>query len=93
MRNSVKAVEMLLNHRTIDVNVQNCDGMTPLHVGVALRNVESVELLLKSEFINLALRDKQERTAMDLAEGSPAILNLFDRVSSFRSGPIVGPIF
>ena len=62
------AVSYLLDEDpTIDVNTQDPSGMTALHHAVALGRENVVERLLEHKEIDPSLRDKQGRTALDIA--------------------------
>ena len=55
---------------TIDVNTQDPSGMTALHHAAALDRKRVVERLLEHKDIDPSLRDKQGRTALDIARGA-----------------------
>jgi ankyrin repeat protein len=54
-------VELLLNHKDINVNVQELEGWSALHISCRYSNTDSttktVEMLLKDENIDVNLKD------------------------------------
>ena len=74
---------------TIDVNTQDPSGMTALHHAAALDRKRVVERLLEHKDIDPSLRDKQGRTALDIARGADlteiiALLQADTRTASRR---------
>ena len=55
---------------TIDVNTQDPSGMTALHHAAALDRKRVVERLLEHKDLDPSLRDKQGRTALDIARAA-----------------------
>ena len=53
---------------TLDVNEQDENGLTALHYTLLLKKFGAAELLIKHPNIDLSLRDKQGRTALDIAK-------------------------
>lgn len=64
-----KILIMLLGRADINVNAQNKDGSTPLHLAVSKGLIHSIRILLsmKGSEIDLAIQDNSEATAIDLA--------------------------
>ena len=65
---STKTFEELLSEG-VDVNCQNIDGSTALHVASRLGRQEIVELLLCQENIDDTIRDKDGKTPLEIAKG------------------------
>ena len=63
----IYVLELLDEDPTIDVNTQDPTGMTALHHAVALDHEAVVKRLLEHKDIDPSLRDKQGRTALDIA--------------------------
>jgi ankyrin repeat protein len=60
-------LNLLLNHRTIDVNIRNDDGKTALHEAVLTQNLEVTAVLLSHPDIDVNAKSKQGQTVLDLA--------------------------
>lgn len=64
---STKTFAELLGER-IDVNCQNAEGQTALHIASRLGRQEITELLLSRDEIDDTIRDKDGRTPLDVAK-------------------------
>ena len=65
--------ELLLRKRlTIDINAQNKEGNTPLHLAVLQNKVNFVKLLLQY-FANTNLKNKKNKTPLDLARSKEVV--------------------
>jgi len=62
---SVSILKLLLDHRNIDVNVQDKDGQTVLHV--FCKEIKMIRELLIDGRIDLSIKDKYGKTALDRA--------------------------
>ncbi len=76
------ALRLLDEDPTIDVNAQDEDGMTALHYATQHGWIEVVQRLLAHQDINPSLKDKQERTPLDIARaaGNTTIINMFPTI-------------
>ena len=61
------AIQMLNEDPNIDVNAQNAGGLTALHYAVMYEKTSVVKKLLAHQDIKPFLRDKQGRSALDIA--------------------------
>ena len=61
------AIKLLDEDSTIDVNAQDAGEFTALHYAAMYEKTEVVKRLLEHKDINPSLRDKQGRTALDIA--------------------------
>ena len=64
---SKHTIQILKDDPNLNVNAQDVSGMTALHYAVMHEKVEVVEALLAHENINLALKNKQGHTPLDIA--------------------------
>jgi ankyrin repeat protein len=64
---SMKAVEFCLEHGA-DINAVNVTGETALH-GAASHGANDIIRLLAARGAKLAIKDKRNRTPLDIAEG------------------------
>ena len=77
-------VNVLLNQESIDINKARTDnGKTPLHTACEEGHVNIVGLLLSDDNININVKDKDGRTALDMASNNN-IMNLFRRYKKFN---------
>jgi len=54
----------LLQHKFIDVNVQNCDGLSALHYSVGQGRIDVVKLLLDNPNIDVNIRNNRGNTPL-----------------------------
>jgi ankyrin repeat protein len=71
------AAELLLQHDA-DINATAIDGTTVLHHAVALGKQPIVEFLI-AQGADLSIKDKNNRTALDVANGVPPIVKGDDK--------------
>lgn len=67
--NNLDVVKYLLS-KGANINKQEDDGVTSLHYAVGKNFPQMVSFLLENKKINLSLKDKINRTALDLAKES-----------------------
>ena len=67
-RGTLADVKELLKDKDINPNIQSLDGNTALHWAVRGIKPEAVEALCKHKDIDVSLKDKSERTPLNLAE-------------------------
>ncbi|KAJ7087915.1 Oxysterol-binding protein-domain-containing protein [Mycena belliarum] len=72
---SVETVGLLLSHRAISPNGVHPpgSGTTALHLATALGRADVVTLLLEQEAVDDTLRDREGRTARDVARGKDVV--------------------
>ncbi len=63
-------VTALLDHPSIEINVQNKDGITPLMFAAGSGNTAIVTKLLSHKSINISLQDNEGHTALWWGENS-----------------------
>lgn len=78
-RDNYELVEILVKYDNIDINMQNKQGNTPLHVGI-LRKSPCVKLLINDERIDMNISNKHKQTPSDLfqhflSDESASLLN------------------
>lgn len=80
------AVKKALSKPNVDPNVQDLrSGVTPLILAVQRDNKEIVEELLKLPNINIKIKDKKGKTALDYAKDKPEIKKL---IKDYKPGSI-----
>ena len=67
---SLFAIRMLDEDPNIDVNAENAGGITALHYAVMYEKTDLVKRLLEHQDIKPFLRDKQGRSALDIARSN-----------------------
>ena len=84
---SILPVQCLIENGKADANaIRPRDGLTPLMVACTKRrslNLITCEYLIQNARVNLLTRDKEGRSARDLAEGCDELVNLFVRQEQF----------
>lgn len=68
MSKTLYALRIIKEDERLDVNAQDRDGMTALHYAVMYGSTEVVKQLLTHKDINPFVRDKQGRSALELAQ-------------------------
>ena len=83
---SIEYIKLLLAHPQIDVNNQNLNGVTALHMATICKGVNIVKLLLAHPKIDVNIRAfNSKRTALDFAkeDGSIEIIKLLEKASNY----------
>ena len=83
---SILPVQCLIENGKADANaIRPRDGFTPLMIACQRRslNLNTCEYLIQNARVNLLTRDKEGRSARDLAEGCDELVNLFVRQEQF----------
>ncbi|KAH8288003.1 hypothetical protein KR054_008722, partial [Drosophila jambulina] len=60
-------IGMKMLQKDSNVNVQNKNGETPLHIAITRKNTEMIKLLLQVSNINIDLRTLEEKCALELS--------------------------
>lgn len=63
----MSVLQYILSRPDLNVNYQDGQGYTALHIAAKLDAPENVKLLLEDGRINLALKDEDEKTAYHIA--------------------------
>jgi len=82
---TVSILKLLIDHRNIDVNVQNKDGRTVLHVWCNNSNSEQLKMireLLIYGRIDLSIKNKDGKTALDIKDKDGR--TILDRAIKFK---------
>ncbi|KAJ3123243.1 hypothetical protein HK098_002081 [Nowakowskiella sp. JEL0407] len=84
-----RVIVELLFQWNADINAQDENGKTPLHIAVECDNSEMAALLFAKRQMNICLKDNQDRTPMDMAIelDHPNIVSVLKRKSSFKEQP------
>ena len=61
--NRIKAVELLVQQPTINLNVQDYEDFTPLHRACMENNTDVVKILIKQKIVDLNIKDNDGYTA------------------------------
>ena len=72
-REDTKSVTKHLKLPTININIQNKEGQTPLHLATVDENLKLMEILLKNKNINAATTDNDDETALHYAMSCESI--------------------
>jgi len=73
-KNFVDIIELLLKHENIDVNIQNIDGNTPLHISL-YTNDDIAKLLLDHKDIDVNIQNIDGNTPLQITT-NPEIIEL-----------------
>lgn len=76
----------------IDVNSQNKDGTTLLHLAIEIGDIEAVEHLLAIKNINPFIQDNNGRTPFDYAKEKPKILEMLIE-AEYKYGDVKSKFF
>ena len=68
--NHPNCLRALLSHQDINVNCLNSEKMTPLQYAVTLGHLDCIKALMNHENIDTTIKDKNNQTALDLANES-----------------------
>jgi|GEM_PF-7020868 len=69
-----EVLEFLLNLGVLDVNERDYDRETPLIYAVFWNKINAVKILLNNDKVNITLKDKHGRTALDIAKDFTILL-------------------
>jgi len=69
----------------VDLNEQDADGKTPLHIAVMHNNFDIVKQLLDAG-ANIKIEDKQGQTALSYVSGDADIFQLFALQMAYHNG-------
>ncbi|NLG81283.1 MAG: ankyrin repeat domain-containing protein, partial [Bacilli bacterium] len=61
-------VQLLLTLKVLDINYQNNDQKTALHLAIEHKNIDALDYLFTRANINVNLKDKNGYTPLELAE-------------------------
>ena len=81
--NQVDAMNLILKRPDINVNVQNLEGWTPLHLASYNNNIECAKILLKRDDINIYIKNIKGKIPEELAN-SRDMINLFKEYKNNR---------
>jgi hypothetical protein len=65
--NSASCLKLLLERDPWEANAINKDGKTPLYLAMEYNNQETVKVLLAASYINIGIKDNQNRTILHVA--------------------------
>lgn len=61
-------VQLLLTHPKLDVNYQNANQKTALHLAIEYKNIEAIDYLFTSKDLNINIVDNRGFTPLELAQ-------------------------
>jgi len=76
---SLEQLQTLLSPYMLDsilVNMQNSSGDTPLHQAIKHGHVAMAKWLMQTQLVDLTIADKNGKTAINLAENNPELLEI-----------------
>lgn len=67
MYNNINTLNILLNKKLININTQNNNGDTPLHIAIQTSNIDICKLLVKINDIKNNIINQDDKTQQILA--------------------------